>query len=191
MLQTEKWKEYLAPIESFLCDKKELLLEGLHKEVELFAVQIMSAAIQWDQFQTRVDFQKENPENIPISACLKFNLGLSKLLKGNNKAADLVAHSKVRVAKIQNKLKEDIVAMQLLEFEVSKGHLVELFIDLGIKVAELWVVHYRTFYCPFDMKNIVRIDDDLAVMAAYHTFFSTMQPLDQKSNLTDFGITSK
>jgi hypothetical protein len=41
-----------------------------------------------------------------------------------------------------------------LEFEVSKEHLMELFIDLSIKLAELWVVHYKTFYCPFGMEQM-------------------------------------
>eukprot|EP00957_Ditylum_brightwellii_P153233 11662918-Ditylum_brightwellii.AAC.1 len=46
----------------------------------------------------------------------------------------------------------------------------ELFIDLSIKLAELWVFHYRTFYHPFVMENIVGMDNKLVVMAAYHTF---------------------
>eukprot|EP00957_Ditylum_brightwellii_P132362 10093467-Ditylum_brightwellii.AAC.1 len=170
MLQTEKWKEHLAPIALFLSDKKVLPSKGIHEEVEFFAAQMLSAVIQQDQFQARVDFENTNPENIPISACLKFTLGFSKLLEGNKKVTDLVACIKSRVTKIQSQLKEDIVAMQLLKFNESKEHLMELFIDLSIKLTELWVVHYWTFYHLFDMEDIIGTDNELAVMAAYHTF---------------------
>eukprot|EP00957_Ditylum_brightwellii_P051397 3897607-Ditylum_brightwellii.AAC.1 len=61
---------------------------------------MLSAAFQRDQFQARIDFQKANPKNIPISARLKFSLRFSKLLKGNSKAADLVACSEARVSRI-------------------------------------------------------------------------------------------
>eukprot|EP00957_Ditylum_brightwellii_P137256 10464310-Ditylum_brightwellii.AAC.1 len=81
MLQTKKWKECLASIESFLCDKKVLLSEGQHEEVELFAAQMLSAAIQRVQSQAWGDFQKANPKSIPISTGLKFSLGSSSCLR--------------------------------------------------------------------------------------------------------------